>query len=226
MSYIQTIYNEEYRPYTSYPGQLIKYIFDRFNMQPGQKLIDIGCGRGDFLFNFKKLGMKVYGIDKEKYPSDLLNEIDIKLGSIDSLSSMFEPNIFDYVFCKSVIEHIQDPGILLKEIYRILKPNGLLIIMTPDWISNIKIFFDDYTHITPFTKTSLKDALNMFGFRNTETELFYQLPIIWKCPHLKILSWLIRKIVPIDIATTLNNNKIEKFVRWSCELQVLGYGRK
>ena len=48
--------------------------------------------------------------------------------------------------------------------------------MTPDWISQMKIFFDDYTHRQPYTVTAVKDILNIFGFREVNSEIFYQLP--------------------------------------------------
>lgn len=43
--YLSVVYNEKNRPYTTYPSELCKYLFDRFKMKREQKLIDIGCGR-------------------------------------------------------------------------------------------------------------------------------------------------------------------------------------
>lgn len=229
-NYLNTIYDER-RPITKYPSQLCQYLYCKYKMKRKQKLLDIGCGRGDFLIEFKKLGLDVQGVDRDKHSSEILEKAGIKIKQIDistekSLSSAYNGEEFDIVFCKSTIEHFHDPGILLKEIYRVLKLNGTLIMMTPDWTSNMKIYYDDFTHKTPFTVTSIIDTLEMFGFKNVNAELFYQIPAIWKHSSLKILSWIIRQIVPITIATKLNNNEFEKFIRWSCELQILASGTK
>ena len=52
--------------------------------------------------------------------------------------------------------------------------------MVPDWQSCMFIYYDDFTHVQPYTVTGLRDALRMFGFRDVESELFYQLPVVWK----------------------------------------------
>ncbi len=218
--YISTTYDEKSHPYTIYPFQLCKYLFDRFKIKKGQKLIDIGCGRGEFLYNFKELGIIVNGIDCERYDSSLLKNIDVKYIDIEKDSIPYGDETFDIVFSKSVIEHMHDPSNFLSEIHRILKKDGIAIVMAPDWISNMKIYFDDYTHRTPFTVTSMRDALKIFGFRNVSTELFYQLPILWKFPLLKILSRIIRLLIPVTLKSNI------KFIRWSCELMILGYGEK
>ena len=53
--YIDFIYDEKAKPYGKYPSQLCKYLFDRFAMKKGDKLLDVGCGRGDFLKGFNIL---------------------------------------------------------------------------------------------------------------------------------------------------------------------------
>jgi len=219
-NYISTVYDEKSHPYTAYPSQLCKYLFDRFDMKKGQRLIEIGCGRGEFLYNFKELGLTVNGIDCEECASDFLKNIEIRCTDLEKGSIPFDDETFDVVFSKSVIEHMQDPTNFLHEIHRILKTGGIAIIMTPDWVSNMKIYFDDYTHRTPFTVTSMQDALKMFGFRNVCSELFYQLPILWRFSSLKLLSRFIRLLIPVTLKSNI------KFIRWSCELMVLGYGEK
>ena len=55
----------------------------------------------------------------------------------------------------SVIEHIQNPTNILKEILRVLKIGGILIIITPNFKYLHKNFYDDPTHIRPYTEKSL-----------------------------------------------------------------------
>jgi len=50
MKYLEVIYKN--KPKTKYPSQLCKYLFDRFEMKAGDKLLDAGCGRGEFIRGF------------------------------------------------------------------------------------------------------------------------------------------------------------------------------
>ena len=47
----------------------------------------------------------------------------------------------------------------MKESWRVLKPGGRLIALTPDWKSQMKTFYNDYTHVRPYTVDSLGDLL-------------------------------------------------------------------
>ena len=59
---------------------------------------------------------------------------------------------------------MHDPSNLLTEAKRVLKPDGYFFIETPNWQYSHKSFFDDYTHVKPYTTTSLKSVLCDFGF--------------------------------------------------------------
>jgi len=52
-NYLDVVYNKEKRPYTDYPSQLCSHLAEEFGMKKGQRLLDIGCGRGDFTKGFK-----------------------------------------------------------------------------------------------------------------------------------------------------------------------------
>lgn len=189
-------------------------------MKKGEKILDVGCGRGEFTKGFKDLGMEVFAIDREKSDSEILNGVEIKLTEIEKKSFPFRNKTFDYVFSKSVIEHFQNPDNFMNESYRVLKPGGRIIIMTPDWKSQRHMFYDDFTHVHPYTQNSLKDMLKVYNFQNIESEIFYQLPVLWKFPWLKIFSKCLQIFGPPK--TTYKN----KFIRWSRELMALGTGIK
>ena len=58
-----------------------------------------------------------------------------------------------------------------------LKPNGILINYTPDWETQYLNFYDDITHIKPFSKITLENCYKMYGFETCNVEKFYQLPL-------------------------------------------------
>jgi len=216
--YIDTIYDEKIRPQTSYLFQLSNYLFHRFGMEGGYRLLDVGCGRGDLVRTFGSLGLIASGLDRERSQAHV--DIHIRYGDIESEPFPFDDEIFDVVFSKSLIEHLFDPTNFMKECFRILKPGGRIILMTPDWNSQAKIFFDDYTHRQPYNVTAVRDILKIFGFQKVNSETFYQLPILWKYPALKIVSYILQLLPLITMKSRI------KFVRWSVELMVLGTGVK
>ncbi len=218
--YINTIYDEEVRPLTEYPFQLSKYLFHRFGMPigMGSSLLDVGCGRGDLVRGFRTLGLNASGLDRER--SQMHVGLQVKYANIESELFPFNDEEFDMVFSKSLIEHLHNPGNFMRECFRILKPGGQIILMTPDWNSQARIFFDDYTHRQPYTVDAVKDILKIFGFRKVTSEIFYQLPILWKYPTLKIISNMLRLFIPVTRKSRI------KFLRWSVELMILGTGVK
>jgi hypothetical protein len=102
----------------------------------------------------------------------------------------------------------------------------MLIILTPDWASQMKIFYEDFTHCRPYTVSALRDALEIYGFLEVNAELFYQYPAIWKYPVIKILSRLMGLVFSTPAARRLTELTKIKYFRWSVELMILGYGKK
>jgi len=219
-NYLKVVYNENIRPYTKYPSQLCNYLFQRFDMKKGDKILDVGCGRGDFLKGFKSLRLEVFGLDCQKSHSEILEGIEVRYVNVENNPFPFDSETFDFVFSKSVIEHLWTPDNFIRESYRVLKPGGRIIIMTPDWHSQRHIFYDDFSHVHPYTQISVRDMLKIYNFQDVKSEIFYQLPILWKYPWLKIFSKCLQIFGPVK---KIYKNK---FIRWSRELMVLGTGVK
>jgi SAM-dependent methyltransferase len=147
-----------------------------------------------------------------------MSNIPLGLANVEVDQWPYPSNEFDFVFSKSLVEHLNNPLPYFEEAYRILKPGGILITMVPDWEANYKTYFDDFTHRTPFTRISLNDAYLMANFEGVTVERFRQLPIVWRFPILNIFCALITPFIPV-------RTKI-KFFRWSRELMLVGSGRK
>lgn len=136
------------------------------------KILDVGCGSGAKLYGLKKRGWDVYGVDTSLDAVDFakkkLNLEKVYLGTIES--KKFPPGFFNAVLLSHVIEHLQDPKKTLREIKRILKPEGLLIITTPNFASlNSKIFrqfwfpLETPRHLYLFTPSTLIKLLSSVG---------------------------------------------------------------
>ena len=100
---------------------------------------------------------------------------------------------------------------MMEECKRILKPGGRIIAMVADWQTCMDIYYDDYIHVQPYTVNGLRDLLKIYGFKDVTAEQFYQLPIVWKYPLIKIISKGLQKLGPVK---RISKNK---FYRWSRE---------
>ncbi|MFH1369604.1 MAG: class I SAM-dependent methyltransferase [Elusimicrobiota bacterium] len=216
--YLKVVYDEKQRPYTDYPARLCNYLINAFNIKKGSKFLEAGCGRGEHLRHFKDAGLDVSGIDIVESAAKYQPDLSIKICDIEKEGIPFGDSVFDVVYSKSFIEHLYYPEKYMKEAYRILKPGGIMLTLVPDWEANYKIYFDDYSHRTPFTKYSLEDIYKIHGFTDVKCFKFRQLPAVWKYPALNILCDIIAPFVPVR---TKN-----KFFRWSRELMLVGFGKK
>lgn len=96
------------------------------------KLLEIGCAMGTFLNELKRVGWDVTGIEPETWTCNITRT---KYG-INAINSTFEDagienESFDVVLMLHVIEHLPDPAKGLKEIAKMIKPGGLLVMETP-----------------------------------------------------------------------------------------------
>ncbi len=224
--YVNVVYDEKRTPKTDYPSSLIRYLINRFNLNPGSRLLEIGCGRGEFLESFQQAGLDCYGVDMSDYC--VKNKTGLKVNCIDLANDNlpYPDNYFDVVYHKSLLEHFYSPDKVMKETHRVLKQGGRIIVLTPDWVSQMKSFYEDFTHCRPYTTGALNDVLTIYEFSEVGTELFYQYPAIWKYPVLKALSRLLGVCISTLVARRLTVLTGIKYFRWSVELMILGYGKK
>ena len=223
--YVDIIYNTKDRPFNDYPNKLINYLISTYELEKNSKLLEIGCGRGDFLKAFVESGMKCHGVDISDSAKEICPEANIK--TIDLLNDKlpYPDNFFDIVYSKSVVEHFYYPEKIFEEAYRVLKPSGILITLTPEWEYIYKSFYEDFSHRTPFTKDSLRDIQKLTNFKDINVESFKQLPILWKKNKLKLnffrlLSFLTRVMVPDFF------QKKTKWIRFSKEIMLISSSYK
>jgi len=224
-SYLEVVYDEKRTPKSGYPDKLANYLCKRSGLEKGDKFLEIGPGRGDFLLAFKRLGLNCYGVDIEVNPN-LSKEVEVKSGDVERDKLPYADSEFDVVYHKSLIEHMDSPDNLMREAYRVLKPGGKVIVLTPDWVSQMKVFYEDITHKRPYDQTAVRDALAMGGFRNIVVERFHQLPIVWSLPPVKFVTAFLRIFLSAPGGRRITKFTRIKFFRWAVELMVLGVGEK
>jgi SAM-dependent methyltransferase len=215
--YLELTYGD--KPFTTYPEQLTHFLAERFGMREGESLLDVGSGRGEFAQGFYDVGLKVTAIDQASPTLSRDNEINFLKTSLDDRIP-FSDNSFDFVFSKSVVEHFYYPEKLIAELYRVLRPGGKIITMTPSWKHNHLMFFEDFTHRTPFTPESLRDVHGFAGFSNVDVEHFLQLPFVWEKRVLKRFFMGFGRVIPASMKSK------SKTFRFAKEVMLLAWGTK
>jgi SAM-dependent methyltransferase len=226
--YLAVSYDPLKVPFGPYPSRLARYLHERYLGRPG-RILDAGCGRGEFLSAFKGLGYDVAGVDISPKAPDFAPEYSVAVTALGVGDLPFPADSFDYAFSKSVVEHLRDPDAFLTGIFREIRPGGRAIIMTPSWLHNAwGPFYIDHTHVTPFTAPSLAQAMELAGFINVDCTHFYQLPSVWRFPALKVLCGLIA-MTPLPFRPFRRApwpDGMNKFIRFSNEVMLLAVGDK
>jgi len=220
--YVDVVYNINERPLTKYPLLLAKYLFERYKIRKGDKFLDIGCGRGEFLKGFIDCGVSGHAVDRSSAAQKYCPDAELLIADIENEGIPYPDNFFDVVYSKSVIEHFYYPENLIKEMHRVLKPGGLAITLCPAWEYNYRIYFEDYSHRTPFMLESLRDIQLIYDFEKVQVEFFRQLPSTWG--EKKFLALPIAEIVRLFAPFKLK--KHSKWVRFSKEIMLLSSARK
>jgi len=98
----------------------------------GQRVLDVGCGSGHFLAIARKtLNVEAYGIEPYAYNESFAttNNLNIYNGKLEDAN--FQDGFFDVITLNHVLEHVENPRQTLRELRRILKPGGTLILGVP-----------------------------------------------------------------------------------------------
>ena len=221
LDYIEIVYNELERPFTSYPGKLAQHLTDRYTLVEGSRILEVGCGRGEFLKGFIDCGLMGYGVDLSSATHRFYPEVEVRIADLERDGIPYDDGFFDIVYSKSVIEHFYYPESIVSEMFRVLRPGGVLLTLTPDWDVNYRMFYCDYTHRTPFTVESLRDLLLIHRFSDVSVERFRQLPVVWKHPKVLVpLTEFTRWAAPRAM------KRHSKWVRFSKEIMLLASATK
>ena len=161
-------------------------LINEFQQSKGQ-LLDIGTGTGDFLSQAKQNGWQIIGVE----PNEKAKNIALTKGVtyIDKTSEL-EDHSVDVVTMWHVLEHVPDVNSQIKELKRLLKPNGTIVIAVPNFNSyDAKHYgkfwaaYDVPRHLWHFSRLSIEKL-----FEREKLQLVATLPMIFDSFYVSLLS--------------------------------------
>ncbi|KJR40105.1 Methyltransferase type 11 [Candidatus Magnetoovum chiemensis] len=179
---IASVYDSKWKGYV---GATLKYFVDNTNLSDAQTVLNVACGSGELekLLLAKYHNLSLYGID---ISDNMLNIAKTKLSSYENVylqkSSAqelpFNNNMFDSVVSTNSFHIFNNPDKVIKEIYRVTKPQGSVIIM--DWckdyiicrLYDIVLKLIDKSHKMCYTKKECSQFLDQSGFTISTHETF------------------------------------------------------
>ena len=132
-------------------GALARYVSDFSGHDP---VVDLGCGRGEFLEVARAHGISAYGVDTDERTVDSCRALGLDARHQDLLAHLagLQDASLGGVFCSQVVEHLP-PDLLspmVQEVARVLRPGGVAVIETPNpasFATHVHSFWRDPTHL-------------------------------------------------------------------------------
>jgi 2-polyprenyl-3-methyl-5-hydroxy-6-metoxy-1,4-benzoquinol methylase len=158
----------EYNPYLQRLPKMLKKL----------PVLDLGCGRGEFLEIVKQAGFKGVGVDMNKSMIDRAKDLGYKAYENDALSYLLKqkPSSYAVISGFHLVEHIPFPMLLkiFEECYRVIHEDGFVLFETPN-PNNLTVgssnFYMDPSHIKPLPPKLLAFAMEVQGFFTQILEL-------------------------------------------------------
>ncbi len=151
------------------------------------KLLDIGCGTGDFLVAAKNKGWEVFGVEPNENARELSEKKEVCVKN--NLEDIRDSN-FDVITLWHVLEHVQDLDSYIKQISKLLNPKGTLIVAVPNYKSwdakHYKEYwaaFDVPRHLWHFSKAAVERIFSPYHFKLIETK-----PMLFDSFYVSLLS--------------------------------------
>lgn len=140
-------------------------------------VLDIGCGRGEFLSVLRDAGVAAYGVDSDEGMASAGRAEGLNVVLEDAFDHLrgLEPGAVDGIFCSQVAEHLATPKllVLLELCLAKLAPGGVIVMETPnpESLSILsRFFYTDLTHIRPIHPDALRWAMEAVGFEGVHVQ--------------------------------------------------------
>jgi 2-polyprenyl-3-methyl-5-hydroxy-6-metoxy-1,4-benzoquinol methylase len=162
------------------PDRELRLSFMRANVATGERVLDLGCGDGWMTAELASLGARPTGVEVAQAAVDRARTrhpgLDFGLAALDGPLPI-DDNAYDVVWASEVIEHVADTAQWLSEVRRVLRPQGRLLLTTPNHsrlrllVAGIELYsqpLGDHLHL--YSAHSLGEVLHDFDFEEVEID--------------------------------------------------------
>ena len=157
-SYFQTRFSEDPRREVLW-RTLVTHFFQP-QIPAESCVLELGAGYGNFINNVRA-ARRIAQDQWPEFSRHLAPEVESHVGPVTDLSFLEDASV-DFAFASNLFEHVSqdDFASVLAQLRRKLKPQGSLTLLQPNYRYAFKEYFDDYTHITPYSHLSICDFLH------------------------------------------------------------------
>jgi 2-polyprenyl-3-methyl-5-hydroxy-6-metoxy-1,4-benzoquinol methylase len=146
--------------------RIIRAELDRLALPTGARVLDAGCGSGRTLQELADYGSEVYGIELDPEAAEVARSranAEVRIGRLEELP--YEDGQFDLVTCLDVVEHTPDDRVALRELRRVCKPGGWLLVTVPAYPALWSLHDEANHHYRRYGRRSLCAAASDAGWR-------------------------------------------------------------
>ncbi len=191
-----TVQKQAYYRDSGMSSQLAARYFRDFGA--ARRILDVGCGTGALGRNRLSPEIEIHGVDIDAGAVAQAAGFEQAIClDLETSPLPYDDASFDAVLAKDILEHLRDPGRLVVEIHRVLRPGGVLVVSVI--MAKPRAVWADYTHVRGFTRRSARLLLEDAGFeveavwRMGGIPLSTRLHFIWLVPtllRLPVVGWL------------------------------------
>lgn len=139
------------------------------------RMLDLGCGGGEYLYYLYSEGYSaVQGIDvsaNQVARAQQRGVVNVECGDVIQYVEKLQDNTFDAISAFNFFEHLTKPEVLplLREIHRVLRPDGRLLVVTPNGVSPFSGTnrYADFSHNLSYTPNTWRQLARIVGFRQS-----------------------------------------------------------
>lgn len=169
------------------------------------KFLDVGCSTGRALRLAATMGFEATGLDFSRWATDYCSKLGFTTRHGSLIGQWKESEVFDIIHCCHTIEHVSDPVAYLREMHRLLKPNGQLMLACPNYASLSRLALKEKwiwcldSHLWQFTAKQMRSLLMASGFKIVSARTHHGLS-----PNKRWKKWLLDMSAALGFADGLN----------------------